>query len=258
MPGQTPIYGFPIEQETDEPGFSLSGGQAGTEPILAELVETELARIEGDVQDTGSAITLVEARLDALEAGTTQAGWTPIQANVDTGASFDIDLTDGGRFAAGEFDLVRLFMKYDLNAVGTIGCRINNDSSAVYNFGTRQLDALNPSGDLTAFPITQAGLGVDDIVHATATSSWRIGQGGTVSTNVLDCTFFNMAGNVLHSYISKSTRMSTTPTTHATADHWGNLTAVLAAIPTSLRIFVGSGATSFSGATWWAEGYRVP
>lgn len=256
---QTPIYGLPYEDSADEPGETLDGGSAGTRPILARAVEAELARIDGDVGSNQTAIAVIQARLDALEAGTTQPGWTPIQNGTAVSAgTIDVDLTDGGRFVAGEFELVRLFMRYDLDATGTIGCRINNESSAIYNTGTRQLDAANPAGDLTAFPITQAGLGIDDLGFTTATSSWRIGQGATVSTNVLETTFFHMNANNFHSYISKSTRMSTSGTTHAIADHWGNLISAAAAVPSSLRLFLGSGATIFTQAWWWAEGYRLP
>jgi hypothetical protein len=249
---ETPIYSLPFEHSVDdEPGHTLDGGALGTEPILAEAVETELERIDTDLTD---ALT----RLDLLEAGTSMVGWVPIKAGNNTGATFDIDLTDGGRFAVGAFDLLRLHMRYDLDATGVIGCRINGDTGAKYSFGTRQLDAANPSGDLTAFPISQAGLGIDDITHVSPTSSWRIGQGGTVSTNNLMATFFHTNGDNFIGYQAKSTRMSTSGTTHAIADHWGALTTAIGAAPSFLRLFLGGGATSFTNAWWWAEGYRLP
>jgi hypothetical protein len=255
---QTPVFGLPFEEESDQPGITLTGGEFGTEDILAEAVETALLGLQTSIQNNTADIVTLTARVAALEAGTTIPGWTPIQAGSFTGATFDIDLTDGGRFPVGEFEMIRLHMRYDLDAVGTIGCRINGDTGAKYMFGTRQLDAANPSGDLTAFPITQAGLGIDDLAHSPATSSWRIGQGGTVSTNNLMATFFHTTGDNFIGYQAKSTRMSTSGTTHAIADHWGALVAAIGSAPSFLRLFLGSGATSFTNAWWWAEGYRLP
>lgn len=43
---QTPIYGLPFENPSDLPGHSVTGGPMGDQPILAEAVEDELARID--------------------------------------------------------------------------------------------------------------------------------------------------------------------------------------------------------------------
>lgn len=255
---QTPIYGLPYEDSSDEPGETLDGGSAGTRPILARAVETELARIDGDIGVVNTDIATIEARLDALEAGTSQPGWTPIQDGANTGANFDIDLTDGGRFAIGAFELVRLFLRYDLDAAGSVAAQINADTSLVYAYGIRQLDAANPAANLTAFPISPAALGIDHLSAASAAAGWRIGLGATVSSNVLMATFFHMTAATLHSFLSESTRMSTSSTTMARAAHWGYLTSALAAAPSSLRISATDGATAFVNAWWWAEGYRVP
>jgi hypothetical protein len=247
----TPTYGFPYEDPADQPGISITGGPLGTEDILAEAVEAEVERIDNTVTDH-------ESRLTLLEAGTSMVGWVPVQAGSSSGASFDIDLTDGGRFAVGEFALVRLHMRFDLDATGSVVARINNESASVYYFGQRTLDAVNPAADLTAFPISPAALGIDEMTFQSGLTTWRIGWGATVSTNNLVCTFFHMNGNNLHNFQSTSTRMSTSGTTHAQSEHWGALSSALSATPSTIRILPGSGATNIEQAWWWAEGYRVP
>jgi hypothetical protein len=62
----TPIYGLPFEHEDDQPLHSLTGGSSGTEPILAEEVEDELARIEGDIADVESDLAGQLAQADQV------------------------------------------------------------------------------------------------------------------------------------------------------------------------------------------------
>jgi hypothetical protein len=237
----TPIYAFPFERppfsgNPDEPGITLHGGSAGGNPILAEEVETEISRIDTDVAD-------LQTRMAAMEAGTSMVGWVPVQDGSNTGASFDIDLTDGGRFAVGEFALVRLHMRHDLDADGYVNVRINNDTAAVYRNARLVHDSL---GNL------------DDSGHSAALNRWQLGPGGTNSTNNFVATFFHMNGNFLHGFQSHGMQPSNTDSVHRIAEHWGSLTAALSAAPSSLRIFATDGATSFSNSWWWAEGYRVP
>lgn len=61
----TPIYGLPFEQEGDQPLHSLTGGSSGTELILAEEVETQLARIDGDVTTVDANLTDFVDRYEA-------------------------------------------------------------------------------------------------------------------------------------------------------------------------------------------------
>jgi hypothetical protein len=39
--------------------------------------------------------------------------------------------------------------------------------------------------------------------------------------------------------------------------HWGNVSG-LAAAPSTLRLVVANGATQFTNAWWWVEGFRTP
>jgi hypothetical protein len=240
---QTPVFGLPFEEEGDQPGITLNGGEFGTEVILAEAVETALLGLNASIQTNAADIATLTARVAALEAGTTIPGWTPIQAGSNTGASFSIDLTDGGRFAVGEFELVRLFMRFDLDAEGMVNVRINGDSSAVYRMGRLVYDAN--------------GL-LDDSGGFSALARWQIGHGATVSTNNLIATFFHMGANNLHNYQATSQRSSDSATTTRRGEFWGSLSSALAATPSSLFVFAADGATSFSNSWWWAEGYRLP
>lgn len=45
-----PIYGLPYEAGTDLPGWSLTGGPDVTQPILAEAVAAQLARLDDRLQ----------------------------------------------------------------------------------------------------------------------------------------------------------------------------------------------------------------
>lgn len=45
-----PIYGLPYEAGSDLPGWSLTGGPDVTQPILAELVAAQLARLDDRLQ----------------------------------------------------------------------------------------------------------------------------------------------------------------------------------------------------------------
>jgi hypothetical protein len=234
----TPIYNLPTEHpDDDQPGISLHGGPLGTEPILAEAVETELERIDTDLADALN-------RLALLEAGTSLPGWTPIQSGTSGAvAEFDIDLTDGGRFGIGAFELIRLHMRHDLNADGYVNVRINNDTAAVYRNARLVHDSL---GNL------------DDSGHSSALNRWQLGPGGTNSTNNFTAIFFHMSGNFSHGFQSHGMQPSNTDSVHRIAEHWGSLTAALSAAPSTLRIFASDGATSFSNSWWWCEGYRLP
>jgi hypothetical protein len=217
-------------------------------------VEEELSRVDNDVSD-------LQNRMALMEAGTSMLGWVPIQNGSNPGASFfDIDLTDGGRFPTGEFDLVRLHLRYDLDAVGGVYARINNDqgpSNSAYSWAQRTQDAENPATDITEFPITAARLGQDVLSDSPGAPSWRIGWGGTVSTNNLICEFFHMNGANMHSFQSMSNRQSTSPTTTAFSMNWGALVSGLSAAPSTIRMLAAGGAAEFAQAWWWVEGYRV-
>lgn len=77
----TEIYGFPYETLTDEPGWSLHGGQTGAELILAEEVEKQLSRVESELS---TATGDLRTDLDLLEQQFTETGAQVIDY-IDTG-----------------------------------------------------------------------------------------------------------------------------------------------------------------------------
>lgn len=232
----TPVYGFPFEDENDQPGITLTGGEAGTEAILAEEIETEVERIDTDLSDVQGRVTTIE------EVGI--LGWTYINHGVNSGTGFTVDLTRGGALPIGAFDMIRLHMRFDLDDEGFVLLRINNDSSDIYRHGTLIYDAL---GNL------------DDAFHNVGPGSngWRIGYGATVSTNNLTCQLFHTNGDVLVSYQSISTRQSDDPNAHKWGQHWGSLVTQVGAAPSSLRVMT-VGSVSYTNAWWWVEGFRTP
>jgi hypothetical protein len=67
----TPIYGLPYENDDSQPLSSISGGSSGTEAILAQAVEDELARIDDAVADAEGDLSSVHDPIDVAEVTTT-------------------------------------------------------------------------------------------------------------------------------------------------------------------------------------------
>lgn len=246
----TPVYGFHFEDADDQPGVSLTGGSVGTELILAEQVENEIQRVEGDIGNVEDRVTAVEARLDLLEAGTTQPGWTPIASgSAGSTASFIIDLTNGGRFLDGAFEMYRLQMRYDLDGgSGNVLMRVNSDDSAIYRSG------------LVNYPST--GPATSDIaLHFSAAQGWRVARGATLTSNNMELLLFAVTGGGVLTFQSTSNRQSDTASVHQWIECWGALSSGTLT-PTSLRLHVfggdlgGDSASSFTNAWWYVEGFR--
>lgn len=105
----TPVYGFSYEAMGDQPGHSLHGGSAGTEPILAEQVENELIRVDQDIEDAGNRYL-----------GT---GWhdiTPLGGQVITGETIF-------QIPPQEFDMIQINFRGNLDDEGIVNVRVNND-----------------------------------------------------------------------------------------------------------------------------------
>lgn len=231
----TPVYGFHFEDADDQPGISLTGGEAGTELILAEQVEDELQNIQGGVNDIGDRVTEIE------DNGI--LGWTYINHGTASGASFVIDLTKGGAFGAGDFDLLRLHMRYDLDGIGWVGLRINSVAEGKYRDGGNLWEADGQLGE--AFFAVQA-------------DQWRVGFGSTNSNNTLICEIVHTNGDNFMGYQSNSARPSTDIDAHRYGNHWGVIRETIGAPPSSLRLAPLAGAAAFANAWFWVEGFRVP
>jgi hypothetical protein len=71
----TTVYGLPYEAGTDEPGSSIRA-EAG--PLLAEAVETELARIDAAVQAIQDAQDVLEQAVTGTVSVTPSTSYTPV------------------------------------------------------------------------------------------------------------------------------------------------------------------------------------
>src|SRR5690606_11469539 len=124
MMPQTVPDGFEFEQfPTDEPGRTLHGGHAGDSPILAEQIQSKFVTTDSQLAD-------LSARVAALEDGTGGAGWIPIISGSNSGASFSIDLTAGGKFPSPPlWSVVQIYMRVDLDAAGEVRIAIHGENN---------------------------------------------------------------------------------------------------------------------------------
>lgn len=232
---QTPIYGLPFEQASDQPGITLTGGEFGLEEILAEEVEDELQRIDGETTDLEDRVTEIENQ--------GVLGWTYITHGTGSGATITLDATDGGRFSVGTFGMLRLSGRFDLDTTGEIFMRLNGDTSTIYR-----------SGSLT---FSSGGVVVTNRASATL-GSWSIAHGATLSTNNFITTIFHTNTNELNNYQSTSTRQSNTASTHDWTNHWGSLSATGVGPIAELNLLATAGASSMVELHWWLEGFKLP
>lgn len=62
-----PIYGLPFEAGSDLPGWSLTGGPEGDQPVLAERVAAQLRRLDDLIQNLQDQFGIYP---DLVQAGT--------------------------------------------------------------------------------------------------------------------------------------------------------------------------------------------
>lgn len=236
MTGSTVPDGFITETRGDLPGVSLNGGLDGSGEKLAEQIQAKF--IESDAR-----IAALTARVNALENGTGGIGWVPISHGVIAADTFDIDLTADGKYASPPlWSMVRIGMRYDLDATGAVNLRINGDNDNVYRSGSTMVDAANNFDDENWF-------------HDTATF-WRIAHGSTISTNNLELVLFSMGHNPgLINFQCSSARQSSSATTYRHTLASGALLTGKTA--SHLQFLTGLGASTFVNAWWWAEGLRM-
>src|SRR5690606_18898524 len=139
---QTPTYGLPFEHPRDDlPGYTLDGGPAGDQPILAEAVETELARLDNQ-------ISALQAQIDALKS----RGWQDITPAggviIDENTTIQVP-------AAGTYDMIRVYARGSLNGTGFLSMRINADNST--DLHRRIRVTFNPSDGTIQASTSDAG-----------------------------------------------------------------------------------------------------
>jgi len=239
MMPQTVPDGFEFEQfPTDEPGRTLHGGHAGDSPILAEQIQSKFVTTDSQLAD-------LSARVAALEDGTGGAGWIPIISGSNSGASFSIDLTAGGKFPSPPlWSVVQIYMRVDLDAAGEVRMSINGENNNTYRSGSFMLDSQIPA------------VSDNENWHRNAATSWSIAQMSTISTGNIALTLFHTSVNPgLINFQAFSSRHSDNDSFHRNQMASGSIEA--AKTLQNLVIATGAGATSFVNCWWWATGLRM-
>lgn len=168
----------------------------------------------------------------------TQRGWTPIAtANIANQSFVDVDLTGGGRYAAGTFHVIRLWLRGQLDDTADIWARINNSGSADHRWG-HIVDQFSTG------TVADNGRGEDD--------EWRVGRWQT-GPCVLELTLFGTSALNTVNYQAQATAAGGSAG-HLVTISGGRITS--AQLVDSIRFGRLSPSTEFSELSIIAEGYR--
>lgn len=229
MPGFTIPDGLIYERRGDQPLISLTGGDAGEWPILAEQVQDLFVAQRGEI---GS----IDDRLAAVEAAVAASRWRTITEGTQSGGT-TVDLA----VPAG-YKMLRLWVHGDTTESGAtdITLNVNNDGGNNHVWG---LNIRAADGTTTSF--THSGAGSD---------AWRIGRWGTVESNNSLVRIFPTDGAANPSYLATAHRDSTTAAGHQIQHGQGKFLGDV--VVSSLRI--GRAAGAFGTISWVLEGFLAP
>lgn len=215
--GATVPSGLRFPAKSDPPDV------AGDIRTLAEDVQGEIVRINGDVADHETRLTTIE--------GHGIPSWVKVDEGTVSGvAGFVIAGITPGAYRA-----VRLHLFGSASAADIIRMRFNDDNTiALHKFGFRTYDG---DGTLQFF-----GFGDSDF--------WRIGFWGTAASCAAEVTILNTHISSSCSYRAWSSRIGGSITTHQETTAHGRLNAPR--LLTSLRVSGPPGGTI--SCDWWLEG----
>lgn len=220
---QTPIYGLEFEAPSDLPGRTLTGENSS--PILAEQVETELDRIDGDV-------AAVQTDVNDL----TTRGWhdiTPAGGTVINAATvFNVD--------SGLFDMIRVYLRGSMTATGLISLRVNNDATADLHRRNRIVWSQNSGA-------------VDDN-NASEGTQWFLAAWGVNVNNVAWATIYATDGTNVLSFEGGGYRNSATAANRRKTLSDGGLTS--SRLLDSIQV-LGSAGADIDSVRVWIEGHRA-
>jgi hypothetical protein len=231
MPAFTIPDDLPHESLTgDEPTSTLNGGSAGTVPKLAVATQTALTSIRDDVQVVADA------------AAAAALGWTPIATDTET-AAFTIDLTAGGTWPAGTFEMVHVYFRGATSVDGVrVNARVNADSTAALHLRTWEVRNLN------------GGAIIDSLAgNSGEVTSWPIAWWSSGLSCNAQMLIYNTDVSSILSMESSSYRASAGDTIRHRGVFHGHLAS--SRLLSSLQIFATTG--SISSCRWWATGYRT-
>jgi hypothetical protein len=231
MPAFTSPDTLPHESLTgDEPTSTLNGGSAGTVPKLAVATQTALTSIRTDVQTVADA------------AAAAALGWTTIDTGTET-AAFTIDLTAGGTWPAGTFEMVRVYFRGATSEDGVrVNARVNADSTAALHLRTWEVRNLN------------GGAIIDSLAgNSGEVTSWPFAWWSSGLSCNAQMLIYNTDVSSILSMEASSYRASSGDTIRHRGVFHGHLAS--ARLLDSLQIFATTG--SISSCRWWAEGLRL-
>src|SRR5690554_3660339 len=223
----TPVYGLPHERGVTLPGRTLTGGPTGEDPTLAEAVEAELQRDDGDVAGLRAEVA---------------RGAAPIASGGEAVVSvFTVDVTADGRYPAGTFSLMRLHLRGQMvSDAQWLSLNINNRLDAdTHRRGWLQFRASDGT-------VTDSGMG--------DATTWRIGYwSGQLVGNTCTVELFETGIASFVSFRSTAEYQSGASSTFYRTECWGRLNENR--LVSSLRVGrVGS--SNISSCRWWLEGWR--
>ena len=159
--------GYPYETGADQPGHSLTGGQDGASPILAQVLDADISAIDARTGATENGVAALEGRMitaesdiDALEgrATTAESDIDALEGRMATAES-DIDALEG-RMATAESDITGNAGELSAHEASTTDVHgITDTANLVYTDDGRLSDARTP----TAHASTHASGGADPI-----------------------------------------------------------------------------------------------
>lgn len=138
---QTPVYGLPFEAPGDLPGHTLDGGPVGDQPILAEAVEAELSRVDGEIADMAADLSDLSTRTMLLDQQV-------LSGQIGSGTNVAVPAILRGSFRA---YTLRVFGGIDgtLNPSTPLVVRINGDDSTVYRSSAYAVNCSTGAFDVT-------------------------------------------------------------------------------------------------------------
>jgi hypothetical protein len=222
---QTANRGYEFEQPSDpEPGRTLTGGAAGTSPILAEQVDADVNNIVavmiGDLND----------RLTVVEAAVAATRWREIASDTAGAGGFTVAVPAG-------YERLRLTLVGDLTGQGQVNLRINGDTGANYVRGFLAWDAAGAQD----FP-----------EYNGATTAVKVAEWSSVESNKVVVDIEPTDGSMNPSFRAYSTQVATGgDTTHRAEFGWGKYLGDV--VVSSVTVVAGT--TDFATVRWWLEGY---
>lgn len=229
---QEATYGFWFEKAGELPGHSLrdAPGSPSGEEVLAEQVADELARVEQELADLRAELS---------------RGWQFVASGVESSTgTFTVDVTAGGDYLAGTFDMFRLHLRGHLDGDGHPWLRINDNTSAIYLRG------------MTSWQADGTAIDWGGNAHEDGATHWRLGQWSNLTSNVSTVQLYRTGASGLIGMQADTTRNSATASFHRTSRAWGRLNSALLLSSLTVGGTFG-GSSQFESCRWWLEGFRA-